>query len=157
MPRPKQRTPELRDHVLAVALQRLAREGVSGLTARELAHEAETSTPAVYELFGDKAGLVREIFFAGFRLLAGRLGELRESDDPRASLSYKLRKLAQFKGARVLCTDPYILDETFEPLDKVLRESEVIVVGAPHRAYRGLELGDREVVDIWGITGPIRL
>ena len=80
-----------------------------------------------------------------------------ESDDPRASLSYKLRKLAQFKGARVLCTDPYILDETFEPLDKVLRESEVIVVGAPHRAYRGLDLGDREVVDIWGITGPIRL
>src|SRR5438067_5659859 len=33
-----------------------------------------------------------------------------ESDDPRASLSYKLRKLAQFKGATLLCTDPYILD-----------------------------------------------
>jgi UDP-N-acetyl-D-mannosaminuronic acid dehydrogenase len=80
-----------------------------------------------------------------------------ESDDPRASLSYKLRKLAQFKGAKVLCTDPYIVDETFEPLDKVLRESEVLVVGAPHRAYRGLELDGREVVDIWGITGPIRL
>jgi len=80
-----------------------------------------------------------------------------ESDDPRASLSYKLRKLAQFKGAKVLCTDPYIVDETFEPLDKVLRESEVLVVGAPHRAYRGLELEGREVVDIWGITGPIRL
>jgi UDP-N-acetyl-D-mannosaminuronic acid dehydrogenase len=80
-----------------------------------------------------------------------------ESDDPRASLSYKLRKLAQFKGAKVLCTDPFIVDETFEPLDKVLRESEVLVVGAPHRAYRGLDLGGREVVDIWGITGPIRL
>jgi len=80
-----------------------------------------------------------------------------ESDDPRQSLSYKLRKLAQFKGANVLCTDPYIPDETFEPLDKVLRESDVIVIGAPHQAYRGLELADREVVDIWGITGPIRL
>ncbi len=80
-----------------------------------------------------------------------------ESDDPRASLSYKLRKLAQFKGAKVLCTDPFIVDETFEPLDKVLRESEVIVIGAPHRMYRGLDLGEREVVDIWGITGPIRL
>jgi len=80
-----------------------------------------------------------------------------ESDDPRASLSYKLRKLAQFKGARVLCTDPFIVDETFEPLDKVLRDSEVLVVGAPHRAYRGLGLDGREVVDIWGITGPIRL
>ena len=26
-----------------------------------------------------------------------------------------------------------------------------------HRAYRALELNGREVVDIWGITGPIRL
>src|SRR6266540_3284367 len=80
-----------------------------------------------------------------------------ESDDPRASLSYKLRKLAQFKGAKVMCTDPYIADPSFEPLDTVLRDSELIVVGAPHRAYRGLELDGREVVDIWGITGPIRL
>ena len=80
-----------------------------------------------------------------------------ESDDPRASLSYKLRKLAQFKGAKVLCTDPYIADESFEPLDRVLDQSDVLVVGAPHRAYRELELDGREVVDIWGITGPIRL
>jgi UDP-N-acetyl-D-mannosaminuronic acid dehydrogenase len=80
-----------------------------------------------------------------------------ESDDPRASLSYKLRKLAQFKGATVMCTDPYIVDETFEPLEKVLRESDLLIVGAPHRAYRTLELDDREVVDVWGITGPIRL
>ena len=80
-----------------------------------------------------------------------------ESDDPRASLSYKLRKLAQFKGAKVICTDPYIEDPTFEPLDKVMRESEVLIVGAPHRVYRALELDGREVVDVWGITGPIRL
>jgi hypothetical protein len=37
-----------------------------------------TSVPAVYELFGDKAGLVREIFFEGFRRLgaqcSGRAG-----------------------------------------------------------------------------------
>ena len=80
-----------------------------------------------------------------------------ESDDPRASLSYKLRKLAQFKGASVLCTDPYIIDETFEPLQRVLDASDVIVVGAPHRAYRDLDLAGREVVDVWGVTGPIRL
>jgi UDP-N-acetyl-D-mannosaminuronic acid dehydrogenase len=80
-----------------------------------------------------------------------------ESDDPRASLSYKLRKLAAFKGARVMCTDPYIDDSSFESLEKVLRESDVLVVAAPHREYRKLELDGREVVDIWGITGPIRL
>ena len=80
-----------------------------------------------------------------------------ESDDPRASLSYKLRKLAQFKGARVLCTDPYVADPTFEPLENVLRESDVLIIGAPHKAYRGLELDGREIVDVWGATGPIRL
>ena len=80
-----------------------------------------------------------------------------ESDDPRASLSYKVRKLAAFKGARVLCTDPYLKDRNFVPLEQVLHESDVIVIGAPHKAYRQLELDGREVVDIWGITGPIRL
>jgi UDP-N-acetyl-D-mannosaminuronic acid dehydrogenase len=80
-----------------------------------------------------------------------------ESDDPRASLSYKLRKLAAFKGARVLCTDPFIHDESFLPLDVVLAESDLLVIAAPHRAYRQLDLKDREVVDVWGITGPIRL
>src|SRR5689334_10855557 len=80
-----------------------------------------------------------------------------DSDDPRASLSYKLRKLAQFKGAKVVCTDPYIEDATFEPMDRVLEQADVLIVGAPHRAYRSLELDGREVVDIWGITGPIRL
>jgi UDP-N-acetyl-D-mannosaminuronic acid dehydrogenase len=80
-----------------------------------------------------------------------------ESDDPRASLSYKVRKLAAFKGARVLCTDPYVRDSSFVELDQVLKESDVLVIGAPHRAYRQLELDGRDVVDIWGITGPVRL
>jgi UDP-N-acetyl-D-mannosaminuronic acid dehydrogenase len=80
-----------------------------------------------------------------------------ESDDPRASLSYKLRKLAAFKGAQVLCSDPYVHDPTFAPLEKVIQESDIIVIAAPHKAYRKLNLGEREVVDIWGITGPIRL
>jgi UDP-N-acetyl-D-mannosaminuronic acid dehydrogenase len=80
-----------------------------------------------------------------------------ESDDPRASLSYKLRKLAAFKGAIVMCTDPYVHDQSFEPLEKVLHDSDLLVIAAPHREYRKLDLDGREVVDIWGITGPIRL
>ncbi|HKW58423.1 MAG TPA: nucleotide sugar dehydrogenase [Candidatus Dormibacteraeota bacterium] len=107
-------------------------------------------------------GYIVDVLNARRPLLGRTLGILGmafkgESDDPRASLSYKLRKLAQFKGAKVLCTDPYIVDESFEPLDKVLRDSDVLVIGAPHRAYRGLDLGGREVADVWGITGPIRL
>ena len=86
MPRAKQRTPQLRDHVLHVAVSTLAAEGVTGFTTRKVAQQAETSTPAVYELFGDKAGLVREVFFEGFRLLRRHFDQLAESGDPRADL-----------------------------------------------------------------------
>jgi hypothetical protein len=34
-----------------------------------------------------------------------------------------------------------------------LAESEILVVGAPHRSYRDLELGDRDVVDVWNALG----
>ncbi len=81
-----------------------------------------------------------------------------ESDDIRSSLSYKLRKLLAWKGARVLCTDPYVVDDRIVPLDDVLRDAEILVLGAPHRAYRQLEIGGRDVVDVWGATGQgIRL
>src|SRR3954453_2893674 len=76
-----------------------------------------------------------------------------ESDDIRASLSFKLRKLLQWAGATVLCTDPYVRDDRLIPLDQVLEQSEIIVIGAPHRAYRALDLGERELVDIWDIAG----
>ena len=81
-----------------------------------------------------------------------------ESDDPRASLSYKLRKLLNWAGARVLATDPYVRDDRLVPLDTVLSESDILVLGAPHKAYRSLPVGGRDVVDVWGALGEgIRL
>ena len=81
-----------------------------------------------------------------------------DSDDPRASLSFKLRKLLAWAGARVLCTDPYIVDERFYTLDRVVRDSEILVLAAPHRAYRSLQIGGKDVIDIWGALGEgIRL
>jgi AcrR family transcriptional regulator len=86
VPRPKQRTEQLREHIVQVAIAMLTADGVGGFTTRRVAEHAQTSSPAVYELFGDKAGLVREVFFEGFRLLGERFGRLRESSDPRADL-----------------------------------------------------------------------
>jgi UDP-N-acetyl-D-mannosaminuronic acid dehydrogenase len=76
-----------------------------------------------------------------------------ESDDIRASLSFKLRKLLEWAGARVLCADPYVTDDRLSPLEEVLERSEMLVIGAPHRAYHSLDLSGREVVDIWNATG----
>jgi UDP-N-acetyl-D-mannosaminuronic acid dehydrogenase len=81
-----------------------------------------------------------------------------ESDDIRASLSFKLRKLLGWAGATVLATDPYVVDERLVPLEQVLGESDILVIGAPHRAYRSLDLEGRDVVDIWDCLGQgIRL
>ena len=81
-----------------------------------------------------------------------------ESDDPRASLSYKLRKLLIWAGAEVLATDPYVRDDRLVPLDDALARSEILILGAPHNVYRSLEVAGRDVVDIWGaMGGGIRL
>jgi UDP-N-acetyl-D-mannosaminuronic acid dehydrogenase len=77
-----------------------------------------------------------------------------DSDDPRESLSYKLRKVLEYEAAEVLCTDVYIDDPSFHPLDEVIERSDLLVVGAPHREYRALRLPEgKPVVDIWNIYG----
>jgi UDP-N-acetyl-D-mannosaminuronic acid dehydrogenase len=76
-----------------------------------------------------------------------------ESDDARTSLSYKLKKLAEFKGASVLCSDPYVNDPDLIHIDKVLQQADVLIIGAPHARYADIEFGDRTLVDIWGLTG----
>jgi UDP-N-acetyl-D-mannosaminuronic acid dehydrogenase len=74
-----------------------------------------------------------------------------ESDDPRDSLSYKLRKLLALEARQVLSTDPYVCDPTLVPLERVLAESDVLFVATPHAIYRQLPpIADKRVVDIWG-------
>ncbi len=70
------------------------------------------------------------------------------SDDIRSSLSYKLKRILAFKAKRVLTTDPYVsVDPALVSLDEVLRESDLLIVGAPHPEYRDIET-DLPVVDI---------
>lgn len=67
-------------------MELLAGDGIAGFTTRSVARNADTSTPAVYELFGNRAGLLREVFFEGFRLLARELHTLPSSANPRTEL-----------------------------------------------------------------------
>jgi AcrR family transcriptional regulator len=95
VPRVKQRTDALHERGLASAMAVLSEEGVGGLTTRTVARRANASVPAIYEVFGDKAGIVREVFFEGFRLLGDELAELPPYDDPLEGL----RRLADgFRG-----------------------------------------------------------
>lgn len=87
MPRAKQRTKDLHERGVTTALAVLAEEGVTGLTTRNVAKRADASVPAVYEVFGDKSGLIREVFFEGFRMLGAALEAIPPADNPLKSLA----------------------------------------------------------------------
>lgn len=91
------------------------------------------------------------------RLKVGILGMAfkAESDDPRDSLAYKLRKLLALEAREVLCTDPYVQDATLVPLERVLAEADALFVATPHRVYRELPpIEGKLVIDVWGCLQP---
>src|SRR5262249_7019197 len=73
-----------------------------------------------------------------------------DSDDPRSSLSYKLRKVLLLECRRVLCTDPYVPDTGTTPLAGVLDNADLVVVGPPHTCYRGLAVR-QPLIDVTGV------
>ena len=74
-----------------------------------------------------------------------------ESDDKRESLSYKLRKLLMVEAKDVLCTDPYVVDPKLVELEIAVQRAHIIILGAPHTAYRDLHFSpEKVVVDVWG-------
>ena len=77
------------------------------------------------------------------------------SDDIRSSLSYKLRRVLKFKAKAVLCTDPYVTedtDPTLLPLDAVLEKADILIIATPHAEYRGL-VTRKPVADVWNLRG----
>jgi UDP-N-acetyl-D-mannosaminuronic acid dehydrogenase len=69
------------------------------------------------------------------------------SDDPRSSLSYKLRKVLLLECRRVLCTDPYVSDPELTPLAQVVDEADLLIVGTPHECYQRVKFR-QPVIDI---------
>ena len=81
------------------------------------------------------------------------MGFKGDSDDPRSSLSYKLKRILRFKAAEVLTTDPHVTsDANLVPLENVLEQADLLIIGAPHKAYKGLK-PRQPIVDIWDLYG----
>ena len=75
------------------------------------------------------------------------------SDDIRSSLSYKLKRILEFKADAVLCADPYVtVDENLLPQDEVIARSDLLIIAAPHPGYRELRT-TKPVADIWNVLG----
>jgi UDP-N-acetyl-D-mannosaminuronic acid dehydrogenase len=102
------------------------------------------------------AQLAQKTRIAGRRVGILGMAFKAESDDVRDSLSYKLKKILEFQGATVSCSDEYVRDETFVCKEQLLAGSDVVIVGVPHAAYRGLETAPGQLVmDVWGILRPV--
>ena len=96
--------------------------------------------------------LVRETTIRGKTVGILGMAFKAESDDIRDSLSYKLKKILEFQGAIVCCSDEYVRDDTFLTKEELLLKSEVLVVGVPHAAYREVRTAPGQIVlDVWGV------
>lgn len=76
------------------------------------------------------------------------LGFKADNDDIRESLSFKVKKGLEFKGASVLAHDPFV--SGFCSLEQVLKESDILVLCTPHTEYKKLKL-EKPIVDIWSV------
>jgi len=75
-----------------------------------------------------------------------------DMDDTRDSLSYKLGKILRFHGARVFYSDEFAKDPTFISKEQLIKECNIIIIGAPHSAYKKIKFPKKvELVDLWGI------
>jgi AcrR family transcriptional regulator len=129
--------------VLASAVGLLAEEGPAGLTARSLAARAETSAPALYELFGDKSGVVRELYFEGFRRLFSEISTVSETDDPMADLwalatTYRRFVRSNRELAEVMFSRPFT---DFSPGPEELAATSSVRVLIVGRVRRCMEAG----------------
>jgi UDP-N-acetyl-D-mannosaminuronic acid dehydrogenase len=72
------------------------------------------------------------------------------SDDSRSSLSYKLRKLLTFESKKVICSDPYVVDDRLFTLEDVLEKSDLIVIAIDHPEYRQINF-EKTVYKAWAL------
>jgi len=62
-----------------------------------------------------------------------------------------LKKILQFKAMKVLTSDPYVaIDSQLVPEEILLKQADIIIIGAPHLRYQNLET-DKPIIDIWNI------
>jgi AcrR family transcriptional regulator len=86
MGRPKEHDEATRERLLQAAERLSAAKGFDALTVRAVAQEADTSTRAVYALFGSKEGLEQALHRAMFTRLRDLERERHRREEPRADL-----------------------------------------------------------------------
>lgn len=70
------------------------------------------------------------------------------NDDTRNSLSFKVKKLLDFKLAKVSYHDPYVKNSA--RLDEAISQADGVILGVPHKEYLNLK-PSQPYVDCWNV------
>lgn len=81
MGRPREHDERTRERILEVASGLLASRGPDGVTVRRVADGADTTTRAIYSLFGDKRGLLQALHHEAAALMTRTHHEVEARDD----------------------------------------------------------------------------
>lgn len=163
MARPKKYDDDLREALLAATAAQIARAGVDSVALRPLATANNTSTSAVYAMFGSRAALIDEVVIrAGERFLSSQV-EALTGDDPlddlrRLGRAYRRWALAHADLYRVM----FAVEAPTPPPDDPADEPGIQpLLSTIDRALDAGQLaGDRLVIafSVWaGVHGWVML
>jgi AcrR family transcriptional regulator len=133
VPRPKTHDEALRGRLLTCAAELISTDGVDALSLRKLAADVNTSTTAVYSLFGGKPGLISTVYLAAFKGFANQLRSVQTSDDPaedliQLGLAYRQYALAQ----------PHLYALLFTDAARAHIQQDVLLAEVSETAFRSL-------------------
>lgn len=75
-----------------------------------------------------------------------------ETDDTRDSLPLNLIKKLKRNKLKVIYTDVYYKDKYCYDFKTLIKKSDIIILGAPHKKYKRVKLPkNKYLIDIWGI------
>lgn len=148
MARPKIHDDTVRRRLLEATSEIIAQQGVDALSMRKVATKANTTTTAIYSLFGSRGALMDAVVSEGFERFAVHLRSVVHTNDPVADLlalgkAYRANALENSHFYRVMfnstlgSSTPERSTETFDMLvDAVERAAGCTRPQAQTRAYR---------------------
>ncbi|WP_367135180.1 TetR/AcrR family transcriptional regulator [Saccharothrix sp. HUAS TT1] len=161
MPRPKTHDDALRGRLLERAGEVLSTEGPGALSLRRLAADVNTSTTAVYSLFGGKPALLNSVYEEAFRRFGDRIASVPQTDDPvedvvQIGLAYRESALADPQFYLVMFSK---VVPDFEPSDETKEAAVRTFLPVVRDVGRAVECGafpaeppERIALAMWGLV-----
>ncbi|ONI83791.1 TetR family transcriptional regulator [Saccharothrix sp. ALI-22-I] len=161
MPRPKTHDDALRGRLLERAGELLSTEGPDALSLRRLAADVNTSTTAVYSLFGGKPALLNSVYEEAFRRFGERLAAVPKTDDPvedivQTGLAYRQSALADPQFYLVMFSK---VVPNFEPSDETSEAAAETFLPLVRDVDRAVEKGmfvqaprEQIALAMWGMV-----